>query len=513
MIDPADLIITNGNLIILDERNPRATAMAVRSDRIAAVGSDQQILTQYKAPQPQVIDLAGKTLLPAFCDCHLHLYAYGQQLLREADLVGTTDIPHIQSRLSDLAAKRKTGWLQGHGFDQSKLNEKRFPTRDDLDQISRTRPILISRICGHAVVANSAALALLSKEELSAGNENTGLYTEDASNAFYRRIPSLNEDEMEQAVLLAANVALKTGITSVQTLLDTPDQMIAYSRLHAKKKLPIRVVAIPPYSAVATLHAHGIRTDFGDEWLKFGPCKFFSDGSLGAQTAWLSSPYTDQPNTRGIRIYAPEDLKQKCRDAQEKGWQLAIHAIGDQALRESLDAIDHALQGESNTTWRHRIEHASLTPPDCMERMAKQKIVVTAQPQFVTSDTWTPDRIGHQRTPWAYPFKSMLTNGIPLGLSSDCPVEKLDAFDCLAAATSRHPWSPHETLTIDQALRAYCQGSAHAGHVDHQQGSLQPGKLADFIVLSADPTKLAPNQLRNLKADRVFIAGKVVKQL
>jgi predicted amidohydrolase YtcJ len=507
----ADVIVTNGNLITLDERRPRATAMAVTGDRIGAVGSDAEILKLATPGTPRV-DLEGKTVTPGFCDCHLHLFMYGAQQLREADLVGAKDVADIQGRLSDLAKRSKSGWIVGHGFDQSKIAENRFPTRGELDTVSKTRPIIISRICGHATVVNSAALALISADEAAKGDAASGLFTEDDSSAFYRRIPELSEDEAEDAVLLACDVALRTGITSVQTLLDRPGQMRTYARLRAKGKLPIRVVGMPPYTAVEALHGHGVNSTFGDEWVRFGAAKFFSDGSLGAQTAWLREPYADKPETRGLRIYDPEDLKRKCRDAQEKGFQIAIHAIGDEALRESLDAIEFALQGEDNRQHRHRIEHASLTPPDCLERMAAKKIVVAAQPQFVTSDTWTGDRVGPARSAWAYPFKSMLQAGIPLGLSSDCPVETLNAFDCLWAAVGRHAWSPEETLTAEEAIRAYCLGSAYCAHTEDRQGSLEAGKLADFVVLSGDPAKLSAAEIKQLKAEKVFVGGKAVNR-
>jgi predicted amidohydrolase YtcJ len=315
---------------------------------------------------------------------------------------------------------------------------------------------------------------------------------------------------MESAALLACDVALRTGITSVHTLLDTPNQMIAWSRLRRKIKLPLRITAMPPHAAVDTLHSHGIRTTFGDHTLRFGACKLFSDGSLGAQTALLADPYSDKPETKGLRIYDPQDLKQKALTAQQKGFQLAIHAIGDQALRETLDAIEHALANESNEHHRHRVEHASLCAPDCLERMAARKIIAVVQPQFVTSDTWTPDRIGPERTRWAYPFKSLLQAGVPIALSSDCPVEKLDAFACLAAAVGRAPWSPDQTLTPTQALQAYSSGSAFAAHADHYCGSLTPGKVADFVILSADPTHLTASQIEHLRAEQVFIAGKSV---
>jgi predicted amidohydrolase YtcJ len=264
---------------------------------------------------------------------------------------------------------------------------------------------------------------------------------------------------------------------------------------------------MPPYSAVEALHAHGINTTFGDEWLNVGAAKFFSDGSLGAQTAWLAEPYADKPSTRGIRIYNPDDLKRKCADAQAKGFQIAIHAIGDQALRETLDAIEFALGSESNAFHRHRVEHASIAPPDCIERMARRGIIATLQPQFVTSDTWTGQRLGPARTPWAYPFRTMLSAGVPVTLSSDCPVERLDAFAAIASAVGRHAWSPDETITAEQAIAAYCTGSAYAGHAERRVGSLEAGKLADFVVLSGDPTQLSAAEIAQLHAERVFIDG------
>jgi predicted amidohydrolase YtcJ len=369
--------------------------------------------------------------------------------------------------------------------------------------------VLISRVCGHALVVNSAALAMVSASDRAAGDETTGLYTEGAG-GFERHVPPPDESEAEAAVLLACRTALATGITSAQTLLDTPHQMAAYARLRRKGRLPIRVTGMPPFAAVAQLHAHGVNTTFGDDRLKFGAAKLFSDGSLGARTALLSSPYADDPATRGLRIYDPELLKSHAREAQRNGFQLAIHAIGDQALRESLDAIEAALEAgsEDNVYHRHRIEHASLAPPDCLEHMAGRKIVVTAQPQFVPSDSWTPARIGRARTPWAYPFRSMIEAGIPVALSSDCPVERLDAFACLAAAVNRDAWTRDECLTVEQALRCYCLSGPYAAHAEERVGSLTPGKLADFVVLSADPTKIAGGALAALRAERVFIGGR-----
>ncbi len=507
----ADLIATGGNLITLDDRRARAHALAVRDGRFVFVGEDAGALA-LAGPGTRRVDLAGKTVTPGFCDAHLHLLSYGTQMVRQADLLGSENVDDVLGRLSSLAAQSSEGWIQGRGFDQDKLRERRFPTRDDLDRVSRARPIVISRVCGHAVVVNSAALALVSDAERASGDEETGLYTEGDAWAFYRRIPALNETEQEEAALLACRVALQTGITSVHTLLDTPDQMAAYARLRRKGELPLRVTGMPPYSSVETLHAHGINTTFGDDWLRFGAAKLFSDGSLGAQTALLAEPYDDKPGERGIRIYDPDDLKRKAADAQQRGFQLAIHAIGDQAVRETLDAIEHALNGgqEDNVFHRHRVEHASLLPPDLLARMAERQIVAVVQPQFVRSDTWTPERVGPERARHVYPFRTMRRAGVPLALSSDCPVEKLDAFACLSAAIGRHAWSPDETLTPDEALRAYCLGGAYAAHANDRVGSLEAGKLADFVVLSGDPTRLDADGIAALRAEQVFVGGEPV---
>jgi predicted amidohydrolase YtcJ len=505
----ADLIVFNANLITLDVRQPRASAMGIKGETILAVGSDEEVL-RLAGPDTQRLDLAGKTVTPGFIDAHLHLLSYGAQLLKQADLVGANDIDDILQRLSELAS-RTTGWIQGYGFDQDKLRERRFPTRLELDRISRDRPILIARICGHAVVVNSAALALIDEQERAARDREAGLFTEGDANAFYRRIPALTEVEMEESILAAAKIALRSGITSVQTLLDTPEQMIGYARLRRKGRLPIRVVGMPPYDAVEQLHRHGINSTFGDDHLRFGACKLFSDGSWGAQTALLSAPYADKPQTRGIRIYDPQDLKRRCAEAQAKGFQLAIHAIGDQALRETLDAIEFTLAGEDNCLHRHRIEHASICPPDCLERMARLKIIAIVQPQFVSSDTWTPARVGRERVAWCYPFKSMVDAGVPIALSSDCPVEKLDAFSALSSAVNRHEWSGQQVLSAEESLRAYCLGSAYAAHCEETVGSLQVGKLADFVALSDDPTGIVAGQIAGLRAERVFVAGREVK--
>ena len=502
----ADLIVTNARLMTLDRARPDAAALAVRRGVIECVGSDAEVLA-LAGPQTTRIDAQGKTIVPGFHDCHLHLLWFGVQLLTQADLVGTASIDDVLARLSQQAT-RCDGWIRGHGFDQDKLAERRFPTRDDLDRVSWDRPIVVSRVCGHACVVNSAMLALLSESERAAGDAHAGLYTEDAAFAIYAKAPPPDAATSDRALLAAMDVALQTGITSLQTMLESPEQLQVYQRLKRQLgRLPVRVVAMPPERSVEALSQHGLFTGVGDDWLRIGAAKFFSDGSLGARTALLAEPYADDPRAIGQRLYDPEQFKQRARSVTRAGFHLCIHAIGDQALRESLDAIEFALDGDVNTCWRHRIEHASVCPPDLLDRMARLHVPATLQPQFVTSDTWTGERLGPARRAWGYPFRSMLEAGVPCGLSSDCPVEKLDAFACLSSAVNRHPWSSHETLTVEQAIDAYCRGSAYCGHRETLVGTLAPGFAADFVVLSDDPRQVASSELGALRAERVFIAG------
>ncbi len=482
----------------------------MRDGRIAFAGSNADVLT-LAGTETQKVDLQGKTVVPGFCDSHLHFVMYGLGLASTADLSASDSIEGLLETLALHRDRTPFEWILGRGFDQSKVREARFPTREDLDRISATRPLLITRVCGHAAVANSAAIALLSEAERGAGDPETGLYTEGDIRAFWNRMPKTSPAEMEAAVLRASEVALRTGITSIGTLIDTVDQIGAYQRLQRRGTLPLRVTMMPPYSAVAALHEHGIATGFGNEWLQFGGAKFFSDGSLGARTALMAEPYSDDLDNRqnlGIRIYEPNDLKNKAADAQEKGFQLVIHAIGDQANRESLDAIEHALGPDGDNGYhRHRIEHASVLSPDLLRRMAERRILAVIQPQFVQSDVWTGERVGRERARGAYPFRTMRDAGIPLALSSDCPVEKLDAFACLDAAVNRAPWSPDERLTVEEALHDYTYGSAYALHRETEIGTLEVGKLADFVVLSQNPIG-NESAIRGVTAEQVFVGGK-----
>jgi hypothetical protein len=489
-----DPLVFKASIHTLDPARPRADLMRIRRgviDELETNADRSTHVSAHASAQVGRLELFDRSIVPGFHDCHLHLSWLARVLSTQIDLLGCGSIGEILDRLraasvskSLSGSTRDAGWIVGHGFDQQQLVEGRFPTRIDLDRLSPHRPVFVTRVCGHAAVANTAAIGALSPDDRAAGDESSGLYLENAVGALHRAVPAQDDADIDASLLDAMRLALSSGITSAQTMLDRPEQLRALARLKSRLgRLPIRVTAHPMEAQADSLHDHGILTGFGDEWLRIGAIKFFADGSLGARTAWLTRPYADDPAAVGIRLYEGDRLARRVADVHRRGFQVAIHAIGDAALDQAIDAIERALDGADNREHRHRIEHASVCRPDQIERLARLNIPVAIQPQFVTSDTWTADRLGPDRLAWAYPFAKLVSAGVRVGLSSDAPVETLDARACLCAAIERHPWSPSQCLSLEQALRAYCVDSPYLARSGSSIGTLVPGSKADFIVL------------------------------
>lgn len=500
------------NLILGDIRTQeyvgaQAGAMVIQDDQIVYVGTPDAALTVINDSPYTVQDYGNNVVLPGFIDSHIHFLAYGMGRLRQSDLMGCSNIDELLERLRTQANKTASGWIEGRGFDQQAYPNNEWPTREHLDRVSSSRPVIITRVCGHAVVANSTALALLTPDELAEGNAKTGLFTEVAIRHLRRHIPKPTHTDQEAAVLVAADVALSQGITSVGTLLDTPDQLGAYLRLEQTNRLPIRMTGMPPYASIQNLKAFAIQTGFGSDRVKIGGAKLFSDGSLGARTALMADDYSDAPGVLGERIYSPAHLKEMCLDAAQHGFQLVIHAIGDQANSESLEAIIGSMGDDRSNPLRHRVEHISVLDSNLVEQIVDWNIICAIQPQFVTSDTWTIDRIGAERSKWAYAFRTLWDRGVRLALGSDCPVEVLSSANVLSAAIHRSPWSPSETLTLDEALYGYTLNSAYSIFRDDIIGSLEKGKFADFIVYDCDFENLGNRLAAGIVPCEVWSSG------
>jgi len=420
-----ETLFVNGLLWPLPEGG-EAEWLLAREGRIAALGCGA-------APRSrgvEVVDLNARTAIPGPVDSHCHLVSYGMTRLREADLRGVRSLPELEARLRAHSVRSALApgdgrWLLGRGFDQDLLAEGRWPGRADLDRISPDRPLRVTRVCGHAVVANSPALRAAGLDP-AACEERTpeGVLTEGRIAPLTAAIPAPSPEEWRRAALSAAREAAGAGFVGVHSLMAGIEEIRALVELNVAGELPVRVVMQPPYALLEALVSAGMRSGFGGAMLEFGAIKLFSDGSLGARTAALFEPYADAPSTSGELIYPPEELALRVGRVRDAGWQVCIHAIGDRALAVSLDAIEEA------GAWAlpPRIEHASLVTPALAGRMRRLGVVAAVQPQFARSDWWASQRLGAARARGCYAFRTLWEAGVPLAGSTDCPVEPLDAL-------------------------------------------------------------------------------------
>ncbi len=511
----ADLVLFNGNVTTMNHSNPRAQAVAVRNGIIVHVGSDSEV-KRWVGRQTETMDLKHKTVVPGLNDVHAHMISLGHPF-PDLDLRHVSSIKEIQRRLK--AKVQETGkgrWILGRGWDQDCLKEMRYPTRWDLDKVSPDNPVILTRVCGHVSVANSRALKIAeidTTEASSLGNlvdrdpktgESTGLLREGTSDLACN-LPKLSEKEMLAACSRACGEAVKFGLTSVTWLASKPDEIHALMKLEKQAKLPLRINIMVPIEHFKSFKNKRLNKPF----LKLRCVKIFTDGSLGARTAALEKPYADDPSTKGVLYYNQEELQKLFNEANKAGFQIAVHAIGDRALSETLEAFKSAVGENQITQKRHRIEHASVVNLGLLGQIKKLSLLVCVQPPFVTSDFWIENRLGHDRARWTYAFKSMIRGGICIAASSDAPSELLNPILGLWAAVDRESF-PEERLSVEEVLEAYTVNAAYFSFEEEVKGSIEVGKYADLTVLSHDPFKVEPKKIKDIHVEMTIVDGKVV---
>jgi hypothetical protein len=532
---PADLLFLNGPILTMDDARPVAEAVAVVGNRIARVGSMADLRAEV-GPATRVIDLGGRGLIPGFNDNHTHPIFFGQALRTiDAKPDALPTLAAIQDAFRAAAVGPETiegGWLLARGYDDSRLDIRRHPTRHDLDGVTGGRPALLTRTCGHLAVANSAALALAGVGAATADptggqidrdepGEPTGVLRETAIKLVQDLIPKPTRAQMAADLQAAGRRFNRFGITStVEAKLKTSDELAAYQDLRAAGALPMRVSLMMMIDeTLDDLAALGLRTGFGDPWLRIGPAKLFQDGSGGGRTAAMFEPYVDDPGNRGITIYDQAGLNERFARAHAAGFQLTAHAIGDRAITMILDGFDHALRKHpvaDPKTLRWRIEHCGMCTPAILDRMQRLGIVAVPQPNFVweLGDSYlrnfTPEQLA-----LAYPNRSWFDRGIVAVGSSDVPVVGCDPFRGLQSAVTRRTrdgavMSPGQEVSAEEALRMFTRHGAFATFEDGIKGTIAPGMLADLAVLSADPRTIDPNELHTLRCDLTVLDGRVV---
>jgi len=528
----ADLIITNAKVWTVDKAMPKAQAVAVLGDRIVAVGSNADV-DVWRGPQTQVIDAAGKLLLPGFNDSHVHFISGGSQL-DNVQLNDATSAAEFARRLGEHAKSLPKGqWILGGDWDETKWTPAEMPTKETIDSVTPDNPVFVSRYDGHMGLANSAALKLAgidkSTPEVPGGTivrdpqgNPTGALKDAAMDYLDKVIPPLSREQRSRAAARALAHAASLGVTSVQDMNPDFADIAVYAELLERGALTTRIYAAPLIAYVDDQAKIGVRHAFGGPYLRIGAVKGYADGSLGSRTAYFFDPFEDQPNNRGLLSDQMQPLS-KMRDhmmaADAAGIQICTHAIGDQGISMILDLYAEVVKAHGPADRRFRIEHSQHMAAKDFDRYDQLNVIASVQPYHAIDDgRWAEARIGHDRASRTYAFRTFLNHGVHLAFGTDWDVAPLNPMLGLYAAVTRatldgkHPegWFPEQKLTIAEALEAYTMGSAYAEFQDKVKGSITAGKLADMVLLSDDLLTIDPVKIRDVKVLKTFVGGKAV---
>ncbi|MBA2521031.1 MAG: amidohydrolase [Chloroflexia bacterium] len=525
-----DLLLVNGRIATMDPAQPRASAVAFRQGRIVAVGDEAEARAA-AGPGVAAIDLAGRTACPGLNDAHAHPmsvgFALGDLDLNPSTLRSVADIAGLVATATRNKAPGR--WIQGRGYDHARLAERRHPTRHDLDPVSPDHPVVLMRMCHHIGVANSRALALagITRDapdpdggvfDRDAGGELTGILRETALTMVRSAIAAPTEAEIAAALERSGRAFLEQGVTSVaEAGIHDPVELRAYQGLRLAGKLPVRTYLMMMLDEhLDALVSLGMRTGFGDDWLRLGPVKLFSDGSLGGRTARLRQPYEGQPDNLGLWMMPPEVLKAKVLKAHQAGFQVAIHAIGDGAIELVLDAYEAALAAAPRPDARHRIEHCSIVDDGLLDRIAALGAIPIPGTSFLYHfrDAYV-DALGEERPRFAYGLASYTRRGIIAAASSDAPVVPIAPAVGLQTMVTRRDYDgrpvwPEEAVALEEALRVYTVNGAYASFEEGSKGTLAPGMLGDVTVFETDLFAVPATALGEVKVDYTIVDGEVV---
>ncbi len=528
----ADLVLINGKIRTVNEAQPQAEAVACRQGRIVAVGTTSEIRRLIGAAT-RVVDLQGRLVVPGFNDAHVHFFSGGAGLA-SVQLRDAKSEAEFRERIGAFAARLRAGrWILEGNWDHENWTPARLPTRQLIDDVTPHNPVFIQRLDGHMALASTSALKLAGVTRETADppggtivrdekGEPTGVLKDAAMSFVSRMIPKPDDEEIAEAVRAAMRYAAENGVTSVQDMSASPDVLAVYQKLLARHELTVRIYGHQPLAAWERLASVGVRAAFGGEKLKIGGLKGFADGSLGSTTALFFEPYLDAPDTAGLpsdEMFPASGMQERIIKADRAGLQVAVHAIGDKANSTILAMFQEAIRQNGERDRRFRIEHAQHLRKAEIQQFARLRVIASMQPYHAIDDgRWAEKRIGPERAKGTYAFRSLLDAGAILAFGSDwfvAPMEPL--MGIYAAATRRtldgkHPqgWAPAEKITVAEALRAYTLGSAYASFDENLKGSIEPGKVADLVVLSDDILAINPVELAKTKVMMTVFDGKVI---
>jgi predicted amidohydrolase YtcJ len=530
----AEIVLLNGR-VFRGLAEGTAAALAISGGRVLAAGSDGEI-EPLIGRATRVIDLRGRLASPGLYDAHLHLLPVG---LAMAELdVRPRQAPTLAALLAKIrdsaAAARPGAWVTARGYDQSRLDVQRHPTRHELDEAAPENPVHLVRCCGHVSIVNSAALRIAQVDESTSAPAGgviekrdgrlTGLFAESARDRIRAVLPAVTDADLVAAIERAGRHCLSFGITSVMDAAVGSKagfrEIAAYRTARATGRLPVRVnqcLLGGPGGIVDRAYAEGLVTGAGDDRLSVGPVKIFTDGSAGARTAAMSAPYLGEPANQGLLCLAPQELSALVRDYHARGYQLAIHAIGDRAIDQVLDAYALALDDAADADRRHRIEHCSFVRPDQIARMAGLSVHPVPQPVFIHEyGELYRAVVGAERTAASHPMRSWIEAGLRPAASTDGPVSGIEPFPNLYAMLARRSSAgtllgAAQALTMPEALAAYTAHGAYVNRAERHRGRLLPGLAADVAVFSRDLLAASPEEvLEDTLCDLTLLGGEIV---
>ncbi|MFQ5700369.1 MAG: amidohydrolase [Acidobacteriota bacterium] len=526
----ADLILINGNIYTVDTNRPRAQAVAVRNGRFVNVGTNQSALA-LKDPGTKVIDLEGKTVVPGLVDAHGHVSNLGFALAR-LDLVGTTSPSQIARKVRAKVHGLPHGeWLLGRGWDQNDWQKKVFPRASDLDAASPDNPVVLTRVDGHAIWANSRAMRLAGVTAETpdppggriirdASGTPTGVFVDAASGLIESKIPAPTREQTHAAIERGLRRCLRSGLTGVHDAGVSAVSLGIYEDLLVKRDFPFRVYAMLSNDAglLESRFAMGPSVRGADRRLTVRAVKLYIDGALGSRGAALLRPYEDDPGNSGLLRMEPEALRTLILRAARAGFQPCVHAIGDRGNRIVLDAMQAALETLGPGDRRMRLEHAQVLAPEDLGRLARLNVIASMQPTHATSDMpWAEDRLGPERIKGAYAWRDILSSGARMACGSDFPVESerpLLGFYATVTrqeVTGRPPggWFPDQRLTRTEALKCFTLDAAYAAFDEDRIGSITTGKLADMTILSRDIMTIPVHEILDTEPVMTIVGGRI----
>lgn len=521
------LAIVNARVWTGDSLRPWADAIAIAGDTIVAVGSSAEV-RKLAIGSARVIDANGGMVTPGFIDAHVH-FLTGGFALASVQLRDARTPEEFTRRIAEYARTLPAGtWIQNGDWDHEHWGGE-LPTRAWIDSVTPEHPVWINRLDGHMALANSAALRAAGitahTAEVSGGTivrdgagAATGVFKDNAMSLVERVIPAPSDGQLDRALDAAMTYVASKGVTAVHHMGFWEDLPV-FQRARDRDSMRTRIYAAVPLRTHEQLAQHMNTRGAGDAWFRVGLLKAFVDGSLGSHTAAMLEPFTDTPGEAGFFVTDPDTMLSWMRAAESAGLQLAIHAIGDRAIRSQLDLFARVANEFGPRDRRWRIEHAQHVHPNDFARFAELGVIASMQPYHAIDDgRWADKVIGPERARGTYAFRSMLDHGATLAFGSDWFVAPPTPLDGIYAAVTRRTldgaqpggWVPEQKITVEESLRAYTRGAAYAGFMDDQTGVLARGKLADLVLLDRDLTRVAPETIADAQVVLTVVGGRVV---